>query len=118
MTVVDGFTKMVQFIAHLMTVEEELLMKFLGPESIMSDKKTKFIGHSRSIPFIKHGIYSFNPYIVDLFNHYLCFGFPQAWSQPFIHPIFKLRANSNLNNYRTIVIGHTLPKLYATILHL
>jgi hypothetical protein len=45
-------------------------------------------------------------------------GFPSAWSHHIIHLIHKSTPNSNPNNYRTIMVGHTFSKLYATVLHI
>eukprot|EP01018_Ginkgo_biloba_P024385 Gb_38872 [translate_table: standard] len=54
--------------------------------------------------------------IANLFNEVIIHGFPPSWSSHLIHPIYKLGDPLDPNNYRTIMIGHTLSKLYATIL--
>jgi hypothetical protein len=67
--------------------------------------------------FLMHGIRSLDSHIADLFNHVVCSGFPHSWTRHIIHPIHKLGNSSDPNNYRTIMVGHTFSKLYATILH-
>lgn len=67
--------------------------------------------------FFKHGFHALFSYLVDLFNHVVCEGFPPTWSHHIIHPIHKSSSNSNPNNYRTIMVGHTFSKLYAIVLH-
>ena len=39
------------------------------------------------------------------------------WSHHIIYPIHKAGPTSDPNNYRTIMVGHTFSKLYATALH-
>ena len=68
--------------------------------------------------FFKHGLRALVPYLVDLFNHVVCTGFPSTWSQHIIHLIHKSGPSLDPNNYRTIMVGHTFSKLYATSLHL
>lgn len=67
--------------------------------------------------FFKHNFCALVSYLVDLFNHVVREGFPPTWSQHIIHPIHKSGSNSNPNNYRMIMVGHTFSKLYATVLH-
>ena len=52
-----------------------------------------------------------------LFNHVVREGFPPVWSHHIIYPIHKSGATFDPNNYRTIMVGHTFSKLYATVLH-
>eukprot|EP00250_Pteridium_aquilinum_P021770 c25217_g4_i1 orf=6-257(-) len=51
-----------------------------------------------------------------VFNRAMCEGLPDSWSLSTIVPIFKARDPMELGNYRTIMIGHTLARLYASIL--
>ena len=64
-----------------------------------------------------HGFRSLDSHIADLFNHVVCSGFPHSGTRHIIHPIHKLGNSSDPNNYRTIMVGHTFSKLYATTLH-
>jgi hypothetical protein len=68
--------------------------------------------------FFKHGLHALVSHLVDLFNHVVRTGFPSAWSHHIIHPIHKSGPSSDPNNYRTIMVGHTFSKLYATVLHM
>ena len=68
--------------------------------------------------FFKHGLQVLVSYLADLFNHVVHDGFPSVWSHHIIHPIHKSGATSDPNNYRTIMVGHTFSKLYATVLHM
>ena len=54
--------------------------------------------------------------ITVMFNRALNEGFPDTWSLSTIIPIFKSGDPMIPGNYRTIMIGHTLAKLYASIL--
>ena len=54
--------------------------------------------------------------ITVMFNRGLNEGFPDTWSLSTIIPIFKSGDPMIPGNYRTIMIGHTLAKLYASIL--
>ena len=67
--------------------------------------------------FFKHGFRVLVSYLVDLFKHVVREGFPPTWAHHIIHPIHKSGSSSNPNNYRTIMVGHTFSKLYATVLH-
>lgn len=69
------------------------------------------------VEFFKHGFCALVSYSVDLFNHIVREGFPLAWSHHIIHSIHISGCNSNPNNYRLIMVGHTFSKLYATVLH-
>ena len=51
-----------------------------------------------------------------MFNRAMCEGLPDTWSLSTIVPIFKSGDPMELGNYRTIMIGHTLARLYASIL--
>ena len=51
-----------------------------------------------------------------MFNRAMCEGLPETWSLSTIVPIFKARDPMEPGNYRTIMIGHTLTRLYASIL--
>ena len=54
--------------------------------------------------------------ITVMFNKAMSEGFPDTWSTPTIVPIFKSGDPMIPGNYRTIMVGHTLAKLYASIL--
>ena len=56
-------------------------------------------------------------YLPKLFNRVVCTGFPDSWSRHVIYPIHKSGPASDPTNYRTIMIGHTFAKLYATALN-
>ena len=51
-----------------------------------------------------------------MFNRAMCEGFLETWSTSAIVPIFKSEDPNLPTNYRTIMIGHSLAKLYASIL--
>ena len=68
--------------------------------------------------FFKHGLHALVSYLVDLFNHVVYIRFPSTWSHYIIHLIHKSGPNSCPNNYRTIMVGHTLSKLYVAVLHM
>ena len=70
------------------------------------------------IEIVKQGRPTLLDYVIDLFNHVVCIGFSQAWFHHTIHLIQKLGVRFDLNQYRTIMVGHTLFKLYVTTLHL
>ena len=81
-----------------------------------SNKSTDEEGYQAE--FFKHGLRVLVSYLVDLFNHVVREGFPPVWSHHITHLIHKSGATSDPNNYRTIMVGHTFSKLYATILHM
>jgi hypothetical protein len=66
----------------------------------------------------KQGLHAMDNHLANLFNHVVRTGFPQSWSHHTIHLIHKSGSSVDPNNYRTIMVGHTFSKLYATILHL
>lgn len=82
--------------------------------AISSNKET----NGFQVEFFKHGLHALVSRLVDLFNHVVHTSFPSAWSHHIIHPIHKSGSNSEPNNYRTIMVGHTISKLYAAVLHL
>ena len=51
-----------------------------------------------------------------MFNRAMCEGLPDTWSLSTIVPIFKSGDPMELGNYRTIMVGHTLARLYASII--
>ena len=51
-----------------------------------------------------------------LFNRAMCEGFPSTWSKSIIIPILKSGDPMEPRNHRTIMIGHTLAHLFASIL--
>ena len=67
--------------------------------------------------FFKHGLHPLVSYVADLFNHVVREGFPLVWSHHIIYSIHKSGPTFDPNNYRTIMVGYTFSKLYATVLH-
>jgi hypothetical protein len=67
--------------------------------------------------FFKHGLRALVSHLADLFHHVVRIGFPSTWSHHIIHLIHKSRPSLDPNNYKTIMVGHTFSKLYATALH-
>ena len=51
-----------------------------------------------------------------MFNGAVCEGLPYTWSLSTIVPIVKSSDPMELGNYHTIMIGHTLAWLYASII--
>ena len=56
------------------------------------------------------------PLIAHIFNRAIGEGFPEEWTQHTIVPIHKSSDTLDPGNYRTIMIGHILAKLYRAIL--
>lgn len=56
------------------------------------------------------------PTLASMFNRAVCEGFPKSWSDNTIVPLFKKGDLQIPSNYRTIMIGHTLAKIYGSIL--
>ena len=54
--------------------------------------------------------------LARLFNRVMCEGLPRSWSLSTIVPLFRARNPMVPGNYRTIMVGHTLARLYASIL--
>ena len=54
--------------------------------------------------------------LARLFNRVMCEGLPDSWRLSTIVPIFKSGDPMIPGNYRTIMVGHTLARLYASIL--
>ena len=54
--------------------------------------------------------------LARLFNRVMCEGLPHSWRLSTIVPIFKSGDPMIPGNYRTIKVGHTLARLYASIL--
>jgi hypothetical protein len=70
------------------------------------------------VKIFKQGLHATDNHLVGLFNHVVYTGFPPSWSHHIIHPIRKSSSSMDPKNYRTIRLGHTFSKLYATVLHL
>lgn len=51
-----------------------------------------------------------------IFNRAMCEGLPETWRLSTIVPIFKAGDPTEPGNYRTIMVGHTLARLFASIL--
>ncbi|MCO5559104.1 hypothetical protein L7F22_012696 [Adiantum nelumboides] len=67
----------------------------------------------------EHLIYAadtLSPLIARLFNRALVEGLPEEWTMHTIVPIHKSGNTLDPGNYRTIMIGHTLAKLYRAVL--
>lgn len=56
------------------------------------------------------------PFIACLFNRALAEGFPGEWTMHTISPIHKAGDVTDPSNFRTIMIGLTLAKLYGAVL--
>ena len=54
--------------------------------------------------------------LARLFNRVLCEGLPESWRLSTSVPIFKAGDPMQPGYYRTIMVGHTLARLYASIL--
>ena len=55
-------------------------------------------------------------FLAWMFNRAMYEGFPDTWSMSTIVPIFKSGDPMLPGNYRTIMVGHTLAKIYASII--
>ena len=55
-------------------------------------------------------------FLALMLNRAMCEGFPDTWSMSTVVPIFKAGDPMQPGNYRTIMVGHTLARLYASIL--
>ena len=53
--------------------------------------------------------------MAKLFNEVVCYGFPKAWTLNTIAPIHKARDPMDPGNYMTIMIGHVMYKIYASV---
>lgn len=56
------------------------------------------------------------PILAWMFNRAMCEGFPSSWSDHTIVPLLKSGDPMMPTNYRTIMIGHCLAKIYGSIL--
>ena len=56
------------------------------------------------------------PFLTLIFNRALTEGFPLQWPMNTVPPIHKGGDLMDPNTYRTIMIGHTLTKLYGAIM--
>ena len=56
------------------------------------------------------------PLIAHVFNRAIGEGLPEEWTQHTIVPIHKSGDTLDPGNYRTIMIGHTMAKLYGAVL--
>jgi hypothetical protein len=65
---------------------------------------------------ISHACDTLAPLLAHMFNRALCEGFPPTWSTNTISPIHKSGDPLDPNNYQTIMIGHTMAKLYGSVL--
>ena len=68
---------------------------------------------------VEHFIHATDMLVVPLavlLNKAMCEGFPSKWSKSIIIPILKSGDPMEPRNYCTIMIGHTLARLFASIL--
>ena len=56
------------------------------------------------------------PLIAHIFNRAIGEGFPEEWTKHTIVPIHKSGDTLDPGNYRTIMIGHTMAKLFGAVL--
>jgi len=56
------------------------------------------------------------PLIAHVFNRVVVEGFPKEWTRHTIVPLHKSGDALDPGNYRTIMIGHTMAKLYGAVL--
>ena len=56
------------------------------------------------------------PFLSLIFNHALAEGFPPQWTMKTMALIHKGGDPMDPNTYRTIMIGHTLTKLYGAVM--
>ncbi|MCO5554543.1 hypothetical protein L7F22_008073 [Adiantum nelumboides] len=56
------------------------------------------------------------PLIAHLFNTALAEGFPESWTMHTIVPLHKAGDRMDPANYRTIMIGHMMAKIYGAVL--
>ena len=66
--------------------------------------------------FIAYGIQTMGPILANLFNEAVCYEFPKSQTLNTITPIHKARDPMDLKNYKTIMIGHVMSKIYASVL--
>jgi hypothetical protein len=55
--------------------------------------------------------------LLTTFNYFLEEGFPKAFSTGVVHALFKGGNASEFDNYRGIIVGPILAKLFVMILH-
>ena len=55
-------------------------------------------------------------WIRDLFNKAIETGMPEEWTHNWIKPIHKTGDRSVANNYRTIMVGSAMAKLFGTVM--
>lgn len=63
-----------------------------------------------------HGQEVLAPLLAQMFNHIVCHGFPPTWSTTTLVPISKAGDPMDSGNYHTLMIGHTLAKIYGLVL--
>lgn len=66
--------------------------------------------------YVIHGIDALASVLSRLFNESVCTGLPHTWLQNTIVPIHKSGDPMDPSTYRTIMIGHVMAKVYATVL--
>ena len=55
-------------------------------------------------------------YVHDMFNYALQHGMPYEWTTNQIKPLHKDGDVNNVNNYRTIMVGSLMAKLFGCIM--
>ncbi|MCO5609097.1 hypothetical protein L7F22_063319 [Adiantum nelumboides] len=63
-----------------------------------------------------HAAHTLAPLIAHLFNRALAEGFPESWTMHTIVPLHKAGDRMDPANYRTIMIGHMMAKIYGAVL--
>ena len=56
--------------------------------------------------------------MLDVIHHAFAHGFPSEWQENWIQPLFKGGDRNLLTNYRTIMVGFVMAKLFSTILEM
>ena len=89
----------------------------------MVEKAIRRLQHGRAADHTgiqgEHLIYASKtlaPFVAHLFNRAVVEGLPEEWTMHTIVPIHKSGDTLDPSNYRTIMIGHTLAKLYGAVL--
>ena len=89
----------------------------------MVERAIRLLQHRRSADHTglqsEHLIYAATtiaPLIAHVFNRAIGEGFPEEWTRHTIVPIHKSGDTLDPGNYRTIMIGHVMAKLYGAVL--
>jgi hypothetical protein len=101
----------------------QILLLILVPRHLRGNLGEEYTGKETNedgfyAEIFQHDLHALYDHLANLFNLVVHTSFPQTWTHHIIHPIHKSSPNANPNNYRTIMVGHTLLKLCSTILHM